>query len=259
MVGGTTLSYRDSHRRPGYGRYYERTYEHGYYAEQWRRIERPLLAGMLRELHDHGARSLLDFACGTGRILELAETIFDDTWGVDVSATMQELARERCPRSTLRLQDITEEPLPRRFDVVTAFRFFLNAEEPLRRRVLRAIEASLEPGGVLIANVHVSSTSPVGWFYRARSHLRPAKRAKTLSLSAFGITIETMGLRVLEVRRYGYMPRPGPLLPGLAGRLVEPIERLCEATPLVPASLAQSFLVVCGREGEEPRWRGSGR
>lgn len=247
------MTYRDSHRRPGYGRYYDETYQRGYYAEQWRRVERPLLAGLLRDAYDAGARSLLDFACGTGRILELAETIFDETWGVDVSDTMQQLASERCPRSTFRLQDIGEEPLPRRFDVVTAFRFFLNAEEPLRRRVLRAIERSLEPGGILIANVHVNSTSPVGWFYRARNHLRPAKRARTLSLAALGITMETQGLQVLGVRRYGYLPRPGPLLPGLVGRLVEPAERLCSATPLVPEALAQSFLVICGREGEQPR------
>lgn len=250
------MSYRDSHRRPGYGRYYDRTYEHGYYAEQWRRVERPLLDRILRRLHDRGARSLLDFACGTGRILELGESIFDDTWGVDVSASMQQLARERCPRSTLRLQDITEEPLPRRFDVVTAFRFFLNAEEPLRRRVVRAIEAQLEPGGVLVANVHVNSTSPLGWFYRARNHLRSGPRAKTHSLSGLGATIETQGLRVLEVLRYGYLPRPGPLLPGLVGRLVEPVERVCAATSWVPESLAQSFLVICGREGERSRWTG---
>ncbi|MEM6989276.1 MAG: class I SAM-dependent methyltransferase [Myxococcota bacterium] len=254
MVEERDVSYRDSHAAPGYGQHYDKTYQHGYYAEQWRQIERPLVHEVMQQVVGAGAKSLLDFACGTGRILALAEEVFGETWGVDVSPTMQEIARERCRRSTLVLQDISKDPLSRRFDAVTAFRFFLNAEEPLRRAILRAIEEALAPGGVLIANVHVNATSPLGLFYRARNRLRLTQPANTLSHDAFRQTVEACGLSILQTWRYAYLPRPGPLLPGIVGAVMGPVERLCGATGLVPASAAQSFLVVCGRPGDTPRF-----
>ena len=66
--------------------------------------------------------------------------------GVDVSEAM--LARACCP-GNVRLQhiDMTRHFLGETFDVVTAFRFFLNAEPLLREQALQAIRNHLTEGG----------------------------------------------------------------------------------------------------------------
>ncbi|WP_204320864.1 hypothetical protein, partial [Enterobacter hormaechei] len=64
-------SYRQSHVSPGYAEYYERTYAEGYYAIQWEQVEKPLVRAILAEFARRGAMHSLDFACGTGRILQL--------------------------------------------------------------------------------------------------------------------------------------------------------------------------------------------
>jgi SAM-dependent methyltransferase len=247
------MSYRDSHRGAGNGARYDEVYTRGYYAALWREVERPMLEQLFAELRAGGARSLLDFACGTGRILSVAEAHFDQTWGVDVSATMIERARARCPRSTLRLFDLTRAPssppLGRRFDVIAAFRFFLNAEPALRREALAAIDGSLAEGGTLVANIHVNAHSPMGLFYRARNRLLPSRPTPTLSADDFILLLADAGFAVTRVQRYGYLPRPGPLLPGWVERAVPPVERAMTRLGVVPASLAQGFWVVAQRAG----------
>jgi len=122
----------------------------------WEQQKR-LLADLIRRQRRAGRpTSVLDFACGTGRVLQLAEGLADESVGVDVSPAMLAVARRRCPRSTLVQGDLLHDrPLgSRRFDVVTAFRFFLNVEPDLRVPALRALSRHLADDGVLVANVH---------------------------------------------------------------------------------------------------------
>ena len=62
-------------------------------------IEERILAGIVRQQFPGGVRRYLDFACGTGRIARLIEPIATESFGVDVSAPMLELARARCART----------------------------------------------------------------------------------------------------------------------------------------------------------------
>lgn len=242
-------SYRTSHASTAYGQRYRRTYERGYYRYQWEQIEKPILDRLFDEQRSRGARSILDFACGGGRILSVGEQCFETSCGVDVSGSMLAEARRVCRRSDLVLQDITMKPLDSTFDVVTAFRFFLNAEPELRKEALHAIRQALKPDGVLIANVHVNSRSILGHVYRLRNALRKRTIANTLSFKAFEDTLRENGFRIEKTVWYSFLPRTGSGLDYLAGFMMRPFERAWRAAHL-PQDMAQCFVCVCRKTGE---------
>lgn len=241
-------SYRDSHSSPEYGRRYEKTYSQGYYYEQWIKIERPLLQNILKRTIDRGASSCLDFACGTGRILLLVEKMFSKTHGVDVSDSMLKIAREKCKKSVIEKRDLAFNPLEERFDVITAFRFFLNAEPSLRNEALMSIYKHLDKNGILVTNCHVNKWSPLGIAYRLREAVWKHKKANILSLSEFKNILEKNSFQIQSVYRYGYLPRTGWYLQWIPRLLMLPFEKFIKKVSIMPGWMAQSFIVVCKRK-----------
>lgn len=235
--------YVNSHASAGYGARYRRTYERGYYAAQWRDVERPLLIETLRHSIGVGAdKSCLDFACGTGRITEVVAGEYGEVVGVDVSAAMLAEARKP-PNVTLLQVDLTRRELGRQFDAAVAFRFFLNAEDALRRQALNAIHAHLKPGAALLCNIHMSASSPMGVVYRIAKAVRGRVVHEVLTPDAFVTMLADTGFTADRIIHYGYLPRPGRFLPALCERLVLPVERLCRGVHM-PERWSQSFLVV---------------
>jgi SAM-dependent methyltransferase len=238
--------YRTSHTSRGYGQIYQRTYQTGYYAAQWERIEKPLLRKIFDELYDEGNRSYLDFACGTGRIVKVGEEFFDEVDGVDISMDMAQHAREICTRAKIIApRDITEEPLEKKYDVVSAFRFFLNAQPDLRREVLTAISNMQKPNGALVCNIHVNSRSILGLTYRFRNWLRSEEIAATLGIEELSTLLNDMGYNVERTYRYSYWPRIGNRAPWLQEKALLFFERIQGIVPIVPRSMAQSIMLVC--------------
>lgn len=233
--------YRASHCAPGYGAHYNKTHESGYYGALWEKIEKPLILDVLRPMGGAG-RKCLDFACGTGRIANVAAGLFGEVVGADISRPMLDCAQVP-PNVRLRHIDMTREPLGETFDVVTAFRFFLNAEDQLKSDALKAINEHLKDGGRLVCNVHMNATSPIGLVCRLLNRLSGRTIRHTLSTTAFKELLTASGFRVEEMIPYGYLPRPGNLLPGVCGALIEPFEKVSR-TLRVPGQLAQHFLVV---------------
>ncbi len=238
MVG----PYRLSHAAPDYGVVYDRTYDSGFYKAQWETIERPLLTGWFERLRGEGRRSLLDFACGTGRVTNVAESFFPRVVGVDVSSAMLGQARAVCRTAELIHRDITVTPLGEQFDVATAFRFFLNAEAALRSEALHAIRGALRPGGVLVANVHVNSTSPLGLAYRLRNRLH-GRQANTLGYPEMRRMLVEVGFEVEQVLRYSALPRLGWFFPPGSRPLMSAFEAVLGAMPASLQGYAQSFLI----------------
>lgn len=234
-------TYRSSHTAPGYGQRYNRNYAVGYYAALHREVETPIIRDLFASL-SNGRRTLLDFACGTGRITQLAPPYFDRVVGVDLSPEMLKCAVPD-ERITYRLQDIGEQPLGERFGVVTAFRFFLNAEEELRSKALQAIREHLAPDGRLICNIHMNAASPLGAFYRLARRVRGLPKHNTLSLEQFSATLARSGFRVEQVIWYGVVPRPGRYFAKTLDRWLGPMERFLGRAGL-RGRAAQSFIVV---------------
>jgi SAM-dependent methyltransferase len=233
--------YRQSHQAPGKGKAYRKTYERGYYAAQWRDIEGPLLRTVLADLSGLN-KTCLDFACGTGRIASVAAQYFGSVTAVDVSPVMLEEA-DVPSNVELLLRDITLDPLDRVFDVILAFRFFLNADDALRTAALRVIRSHLKDDGRLVCNIHMAQTSPMGRTYDLMSKILRRTVHRTMHCSTFTRLIESEGFAVENIFWYSFLPRPGPLFPRLCEAAILPLENLGRRTRL-PRSLAQSFLVV---------------
>jgi SAM-dependent methyltransferase len=237
----TNGDYRSSHAGPDAGRIYSKTYEAGYYAALWNKIEKPLVATTLHSLGGSD-RTCLDFACGTGRITNLATEFFGTVVGVDVSASMLSCASVAKNVRLFNI-DLTRKSLGGTFDTVTAFRFFLNADQRLRTEALHAIREHLKEGGTLVCNIQMNATSPVGLACRVVNRLPWSQRRNTTSIDELSTLLSSAGFTIKQVTSYGYLPRPGYLLPKFCEVMVEPAERLALAIK-VPARFAQQFLIV---------------
>jgi SAM-dependent methyltransferase len=208
-------------------------------------VEQRLLADILPSCVPPGDRSVADFACGTGRVLEFLGRYYASPLGIDVSPDMLALARDRCPEATMVLGDVTTNPELARgpFDLITAFRFFLNAEPDLRSAALEWMRGALRPSGFVVANVHLNPLSLRGTYLRLR--MKPAARLPMLSLDNARQLFAAHGFRVHQVLGYGFLPfrREGR-------KLLAPTARRALETSLagndILRPVAGSFLLVAG-------------
>ena len=102
----------------------------------------------------------------------------------------------------------------------------------------------------MIANIHVSKTSPLGLAYRVRNVLKEDRRrtVEPVGLPEFRSVLDATGFVVEEVHFHSYLPRTGRRLPWLPRYLTRPVEATSRALRL-PHALAQSFIVVCRKVG----------
>jgi SAM-dependent methyltransferase len=112
---------------------------------------------IVNRLFPGGVPRYLDFACGTGRMTSVIAALAQHVTGVDVSESMLAHARNKLPAVRFVCADITKSTADigaEKFDLVSAFRFFGNAEHELRLEVLHALGKLLPPGGYLLINNH---------------------------------------------------------------------------------------------------------
>ena len=239
------VGYRMVHQDANHARYYDRDFwlPSSAKALNWE-IEQRILARVFeRHLHPPPLRAV-DFACGTGRVLQYLAARVNETIGIDVSAEMLALARPRCSRSRLVQHDVTLAPLrdlPHPIDLVTAFRFFLNAEPKLRRDVLAWMRSVLRPNGVLVANFHLNPASLRGRYLRMR--WAGQQRVPMLAPRDVDEMLTAAGFDVLARYGYEYLPyrREGTRLwaPAVRGR----IEMMLLDKPRI-AALGGAFIIV---------------
>jgi SAM-dependent methyltransferase len=208
-------------------------------------VEQRLLADVLRTRLPPGPQSVADFACGTGRVLEFLGRYDESPVGIDISPDMLDLARDRCPRATVVLGDVTTTPAlaPGPFDLITAFRFFLNAEPDLRIAALAWMRGALRPGGLVVANFHLNPVSLRGAYLRLR--MTAATRPPMMTLEEARQLFVAHGFTVHEILGYGFLPfrREGRNLLAPAAR--RGVETSLAGTDFL-RPIAGSFLVVAG-------------
>ncbi|MGB0953840.1 MAG: class I SAM-dependent methyltransferase [Planctomycetota bacterium] len=104
---------------------------------------------MTRELRDKEAIRLLDFGCGDGRFITLANAFGMDAQGVDRSTARRQKLRGqvRIHASVEAYRELHPEPV----HVATLFEVLEHLEEPMA--VLQSLHGMLVPSGLLVAEV----------------------------------------------------------------------------------------------------------
>lgn len=214
-------------------------------------LERVYLLQVLERQFGAKRPRYLDFACGSGRVIVVLEggRVAEST-GIDVSSSMLELARAKLQWSRIVEGDATEDPslLEGPYDLITAFRFFLNAEDALRARALAVLHEALADDGLLILNIHGNATSLRGLSLLARRFRRRPPLGSTprqLSLAGARRLLHRHGFEVTEVSGFGVLTER---LHRLAGpSLHRRLQRLVAFGAM--RYLAIDLVLVCRKRG----------
>lgn len=243
-----TESYRTNHQSKNYGTLYNKTYEKGYYFYQWEKLEKPILKEIFSKLSKN-YKTYCDFACGTGRILSFAEHFFDRTYGIDISREMAMHAQTRCTKSKIFIEDITKKDIDLHVDVISSFRFFLNAEPSLREEALQTIKRILNPEGIFICNIHMNKRSILGFIYECINKILSRTKYNTLTKEEITHLLEINGFEVEKIIWYSYLPRTGWKMPWLSRFCLQPLDHLMKKFSFLPQQWAQSFILICRKKG----------
>jgi predicted TPR repeat methyltransferase len=210
----TKISYTESHKYAAKGDEYETHYQ----TEAWERFlwsrEQKIILRILDKYFAGRDVDLLDFACGTGRITSLMENHVKTSTGVDVSGSMLAVAGKKLERTEIIEADITQDNVlkGRKFNLITAFRFFLNAEPELRSAAIKALVELLAEDGYLVFNNHHNHHnlgSPWIRLLYAR-HLRknPEGIFNVMSVVEMKKLVEGVGLEIVEIYPVGFFHPP---------------------------------------------------
>lgn len=242
----TGVSYKESHKYEGKGAEYEAHYQ----IEAWEKFlwsrEQQIILRILGKYFAGKDIDLLDFACGTGRITSFLENRVKTSTGVDVSGSMLEIARDKLKRTQIIQADITTENIleGRTFNLITAFRFFLNAEPELRSAAIRVLAGLLADDGYLVFNNHHSLGSPWIRLLHTR-HLRknPEGIFNVMTIEQMKDLVEGVGLEIVEIYPVGFFHPPKVPVSHRLNRAIDGVA--CKFKFMNPFS--ESPIAVCRR------------
>lgn len=242
------VDYRDSHTAPGKGASYDENFRDKRYRKYiWSWEQKVLRDILVTHLADRDDIHYLDFACGTGRIVGFLEDHVQSSCGVDVSEEMLHRASEKVKKTELIRADLTQDnPLgDRKFDLITAFRFFLNAQRELREAAMGSLASHLKDGGILVFNSHMNHGSLTAMTLRAYRRLRgrDPNAITTFGYQEVDDLTRRFGLRIIDTYHRGLIPvfREDTRVPMWS---IHPIESLASKVPSM-RNLSRFIIYVC--------------
>lgn len=185
--------------------------------------------------------SHLDFACGTGRILKHLEKRADLSVGVDLSEEMLRIAKKEINQAEIIQADLTREDVlgNRKFNLITAFRFFPNAQPELRMEAMHVLVKHLADSGFIVFNNHLNHSSLL---HRMRGISgQPMSQIEAQNL------VLTHGLRIIKVYHIGVLPvsEGSQFLPV---RVLFAVEKIASQFRIF-RTCAQNLIYVCAHAG----------
>jgi hypothetical protein len=124
---------------------------------------------------------------------------------------MLAVARKKLKRTEIIEADITDKNIlkPRIFNLITAFRFFLNAEPELRSTAIKELAELLAEDGYLIFNNHHSLGSPwIKLLYWQHRRKNPEEIFNVMSIKQMKDLAEGAGLQIVEMYPVGFFHPP---------------------------------------------------
>jgi len=244
--------YRSAHLDEGED-YHAKFQNQVYRALLWE-IERDVLLSIVRGFADPRAVQLLDFACGTGRVLEALAPEVGKPVGVDISSSMLEVARRLVPDAEIYCCDLTRDDTltGRQFDMITAFRFFPNAEPALREEAMASLARLLAADGLLVLNNHRRAGSLKHRLRKlqAKVGLAKPKDLHTMADTEVYDLAARHGLVVVREYTAGVLPVLKERRPLLPATILRPIERWAAGVASL-APFGSHRIYVLGRRRNE--------
>jgi len=245
FCAGRKKVYRDSHMgETKSARYEYGVYRPGSYDDSIWQIEKNILKKELKRLRQaHSRIEYLDFACGSGRVLAYLENEVEKAIGIDISPSMLDIAKIKAPRAELFEADITKNDILRgkSFDLITAFRFYLNAEPPLRDAASALLKEKLRTEeSLFIFNVHGNTMSA-----RFFTHMWLRWRGRTLNMATSWAVRKFLRCHgFMLVRWYGVGVLPKICYRIIPSRVALFLDHLFIFVPL-SRYIAQDLIFVC--------------
>lgn len=215
---------------------------------QW---EQGVLECEIVELHkEAGDIAYLDFGCGTGRILVYLEEKVGRAVGVDPAEAMVKVARERVRHAELVVADITQQDVlsGQMFDLITAFRIFLNSQPSLREEMFSVLAPKLcDKNSVFIFNIHGNL-----WSHRLFSklwYMLRGGRLNTMTVSQVHRLVKRHGLEI--VRWYGFGVKPKLFYRLLGARFMFAVDSLLARIPGMKY-VSYDLIFVCRKKNKNP-------
>ena len=167
----------------------------------------------------HSRGQILDLACGTGRLLDLA------THGLDASEAMVRIARTRHPGKPIHCGPATEMArVGVRFDTIFCLHLFMHLSQPEIESLTKAVRNHLRTGGFFIFDAptafrrKLTGFQPDGW--HAGTALSPVE---VCALAGLGWRLRrTRGVLFFPIHRLPSWSRPA----------LRPLDDLIGITPL---------------------------
>jgi SAM-dependent methyltransferase len=204
-------------------------------------VEKMYLTQIVENLRQSSAKiDYLDFACGTGRIIAFLEDKVDTATGIEISPEMMALAQQKLRRGALLCKDITapSAEVEGAYDLITTFRFILNAEPSLRVTAFKGLAARLkDESSLLVFNNHGNPWSYKGllWPYHqvCQAIFGDRREGNYMTNQQVRALLDEAGMEVVQVIGMGFIsPKIMQLLPYA---LCEKIERLLAGKPVIQA------------------------
>ncbi len=233
--------YRDSHLSQDKGEAYHRTFIEKPYRRMVWQFEKQILDKIIATFYAGIEIHHLDFACGTGRILmHLEDRVFTSV-GVDLSPSMLCVARKNQERCELIQADLTRDDVlgNRKFNLITAFRFFPNAQPELRMDAMKVLVKHLDNNGYLVFNNHKNSSSLINRLLMLTGRIT----SKVMSNAEVEELLIKNDMEIVEIHHLCVFPasEKHTLLPFTLLRYVETIL----ASFTIFRCFAQNLLFVC--------------
>jgi hypothetical protein len=159
---------------------------------------------------------------------------------------MINIARTNVKNSKIIKVDLTKKNIFNKnyFDLITSFRFFLNAQPELQEEVLNVLSKILKDEGYLVFNIHLNKTSiysRIIHLIRKIAHLD--YEIKTMSIEQVSQMVEKAGLEIITTFHFAIFPilKENTKIPMSA---IDPFEKFFSKIPCL-GYFSRYIIFVC--------------